>query len=105
MVGEQPVLSPGQSFEYQSACPLRTTQVRRGGWCRRGGAWGEGFWVGPDGHGVCACRMGCAALLLALAGEACAASALAAATLLTTPSPLALPRLLRRAAWRDIMSL
>ena len=24
MVGEQPVLRPGQSFEYRCACPLRT---------------------------------------------------------------------------------
>lgn len=25
MVGEQPILKPGQNFEYQSACPLFTT--------------------------------------------------------------------------------
>ncbi len=25
MVGEQPILQPGKSFEYQSACPLYTT--------------------------------------------------------------------------------
>ena len=24
VVGEQPVLAPGQSFEYSSGCPLRT---------------------------------------------------------------------------------
>ena len=24
MVGEQPVLAPGQSFKYSSGCPLRT---------------------------------------------------------------------------------
>ena len=25
VVGEQPILGPGKSFEYQSACPLFTT--------------------------------------------------------------------------------
>lgn len=25
MVGEQPILRPGQTYEYQSACPLFTT--------------------------------------------------------------------------------
>lgn len=25
VVGEQPILEPGKSFEYQSACPLFTT--------------------------------------------------------------------------------
>lgn len=25
VVGEQPILAPGKSFEYQSACPLYTT--------------------------------------------------------------------------------
>jgi ApaG protein len=25
VVGEQPILKPGESFEYQSACPLFTT--------------------------------------------------------------------------------
>ncbi len=26
MVGEQPILNPGQSFEYTSACPLETRE-------------------------------------------------------------------------------
>lgn len=53
MAGERPVLAPGQCFQYQAACPLRTPK----GWVegyfemwtrvpsRTGGdwAWGEPF--------------------------------------------------------------
>jgi ApaG protein len=31
VVGKQPVLAPGQSFQYTSACPLRTTWGRMRG--------------------------------------------------------------------------
>jgi ApaG protein len=43
VVGEQPVLSPGESFEYTSACPLGTRVGTMQGTYQMVGVSGEGF--------------------------------------------------------------
>jgi ApaG protein len=43
VVGEQPVLTPGESFEYTSGCPLRTPSGEMRGAYRMVTAEGEGF--------------------------------------------------------------
>jgi ApaG protein len=43
VVGEQPVLSPGESFEYTSACPLGTEVGTMQGSYQMVGVGGEGF--------------------------------------------------------------
>ncbi len=43
VVGQQPVLEPGQSFEYASSCPLQTPLGSMHGWYRMRLASGEMF--------------------------------------------------------------
>ena len=43
VVGEQPVLAPGESFEYTSACPLGTEVGTMQGSYQMVGVGGEGF--------------------------------------------------------------
>jgi ApaG protein len=43
VVGKQPILSPGESFEYTSFCPLRTPLGSMRGWYRMVTAGGETF--------------------------------------------------------------
>lgn len=57
MVGEQPVLNPGQSFSYTSGCPLRTPRgVMQGHYSmvvlRPDGEWGEEFSVKVGDFGL-----------------------------------------------------
>jgi len=43
VVGEQPVLAPGESFQYSSWCPLKTPTGRMGGTYQMARASGEQF--------------------------------------------------------------
>jgi len=43
VVGKQPVLAPGESFEYASFCPLRTPLGSMRGWYKMVTAGGESF--------------------------------------------------------------
>jgi ApaG protein len=43
VVGEQPVLAPGESFKYSSWCPLKTPTGMMHGTYRMGRAGGEPF--------------------------------------------------------------
>jgi ApaG protein len=45
VVGQQPILEPGQSFEYTSSCPLQAPLGSMHGWYRMRLASGAGFEV------------------------------------------------------------
>jgi ApaG protein len=52
VVGKQPVLEPGQSFEYTSACPLKTPFGSMHGTYQMAGALGDTFEVEVAGFAL-----------------------------------------------------